>query len=233
MIDIELWKFLTVLGSAAVLMLGAGLVLGRWGLPSRRVVEERYGIEVTDVEGYDDATGPEHDYASRSYATVPASGDQRAALGLRDDQELRADRGGQPGDPLAASVPDLHRLLPVSEVPARAVTQVFSPLTPYADWREQTAAELAPAHLDELAEQAHRPVGRCWCDEFHREQPTILPLEDWPTDTRLPAILTLGQAGDGSDKTFARASLAQWDFMVRFRDERDELDRMLAAGRAA
>jgi hypothetical protein len=232
-IDIELWKFLTVLGSAAVLMFGAGLVLGRWGLPSRRVVEERYGIEVTDVEGYDDATGPEHDYASRSYATVPASGDQRAALGLRHDQELRADRGGQPGDPLAAFVPDLHRLLPVSEVPARAVTQVYSPLTPYADWREQTAAELAPAHLDELAERIDLPGPDASTLVAARASHSRAGELDWPTDTRLPAILTLGQAGDGSDKTFARASLAQWDFMVRFRDERDELDRLLAAGRAA
>jgi hypothetical protein len=207
-IDIELWKFLTVLGSAAVLMLGAGLVLGRWGLPSRRVVEERYGIEVTDVEGYDD-------------------GDMDAALpAVREDLPV-------PAAYEAAGLAQGASLMPAGAGSARSVTQVFAPLTPYADWREQTAAELAPAHLDELAEQAHRPVGRCWCDEFHREQPTILPLEDWPTDTRLPAILTLGQAGDGSDKTFARASLAQWDFMVRLRDERDELDRMLAAGRAA
>jgi hypothetical protein len=193
-IDIELWKFLTVLGSAAVLMFGAGLVLGRWGLPSRR-------------DGDDFPPGFLESNWRHGYNTgvLDAGGEVE-----RDDPEDE--------EPPAL---------------ARAVTQVYSPLTPYADWREQTAAELAPAHLDELAEQAHRPVGRCWCDEFHREQPTILPLEDWPTDTRLPAILTLGQAGDGSDKTFARASLAQWDFMVRFRDERDELDRMLAAGRAA
>jgi hypothetical protein len=215
-IDIELWKFLTVLGTAAVLMLGAGLVLGRWGLPSRRVVEERYGIEVTDVEGYDD-------------------GDMDAALpAAREDLPV-------PAAYEAAGLAQGASLVPAGAGSARSVTQVFAPLTPYADWREQTAAELAPAHLDELAERIDLPGPLSGAEQPEagrgaNPQPFAGPgslIRDWPTDTRLPAILTLGQAGDGSDKTFARASLAQWDFMVRFRDERDELDRMLAAGRAA
>src|SRR5580658_1353567 len=194
MIDIELWKFLTVLGSAAVLMLGAGLVLGRWGLPSRR-------------DGDDFPPGFLESNWRHGYNTgvLDAGGEVE-----RDDPEDE--------EPPAL---------------ARAVTQVYSPLTPYADWREQTAAELAPAHLDELAERIDLPgpatngVRAGAAASFRAGE------LDWPTDTRLPAILTLGQAGDGSDKTFARASLAQWDFMVRFRDDRDELDRMLAAGRAA
>jgi hypothetical protein len=123
--------------------------------------------------------------------------------------------------------------MPAGAGSARSVTQVYSPLTPYADWREQTAAELAPAHLDELAERIDLPGPDASTLVAARASHSRAGELDWPTDTRLPAILTLGQAGDGSDKTFARASLAQWDFMVRFRDERDELDRMLAAGRAA
>jgi hypothetical protein len=210
MIDIHGWVFgLLVLGGMLA-MFGLGLAIGReW--PSRRAVEERYGLEVSDVEGYNNGREvPAHD---TWHATGVPHGDAEAPV---------------------LAMPDLPAAASALGLPARTVTQVYRPLEPYADWREQTAAELAPAHLDELAERIDLPgpaaLGFPVTEQADCRRAGEL---DWPTDTRLPAILTLGQAGDGSDKTFARASLAQWDFMVRFRDERDELDRMLAAGRAA
>jgi hypothetical protein len=207
MIDIDWWVFgLLVLGGIAG-SFGLGLAIGL-----RKDDDERAGA--AELRG-------------------GLRGGEESRLALRDLPEEDPGEFAAMGGDLAGLAGPGASDLPLPGGRDRAVTQVYSPLTPYADWREQTAAELAPAHLDELAERIDLPgpatngVRAGAAASFRAGE------LDWPTDTRLPAILTLGQAGDGSDKTFARASLAQWDFMVRFRDERDELDRMLAAGRAA
>jgi hypothetical protein len=200
MIDIRWWVGGLFLLGGMLATFGLGLAIGReW--PSRRAVAERYGLEVSDLEGYDDAQVAERDDRLYDGSSVL---DHHPCV----DGSVLAGRDWRPD---------------------RAVTTVMA----RGDWREQTAAELAPAHLDELAERIDLPGPDASTLVAARASHSRAGELDWPTDTRLPAILTLGQAGDGTDKTFARASLAQWDFMVRFRDERDELDRMLAAGRTA
>jgi hypothetical protein len=146
-----------------------------------------------DPDDLDEETGEQCIYCLR-YTYEPGYGCQHCGASLDSDYHDDSDGGDD----------DLEPFLNHS-----------APHWP-PNWRATMSLELAPETLAAEAERIDLP-GPADQDsresaqdgsarragEFHADY-------DWPTDTRLPAVLNLGQRGDGSDRTFQRWQVDRW-----------------------
>jgi len=91
-----------------------------------------------------------------------------------------------------------------------------------ADWLTATHEALSPDHIQDSAGRTELPAIAPPAGGHHH-------YDTGP----LPAILQLGTEFDGSDRTFARWQLREWEHMRQFRELAIELDRELAWEKAA